>query len=310
MSNKVSKFTISIDWEDFGQLGYKYFSGIVTPPLNNIERQTRLILSILEQTDTKATFFILGMLARYRPDLVKLIHQKGHEIAIHGNMHINMTTLTEKEARQDIEAAIKLVSDIVGEAIYGYRAPLFSLNTSNWYLLDVLFELGLKYDSSIFPMKLPRYGVDNFCTEDKLYKLKRGGQLVELPMTIFEYKNHKFPVSGGGYFRAMPSKLIQLIFQKLYDSHKNAMIYMHPYEFDNQLLSCAANFPIGHTLPKLKELKENIYWNLFRDSIRKKIHTLADRYQFVTCHERAVMVLNSSKTPALLSENYFNNHKE
>src|SRR4029079_4689479 len=113
----------------------------------------------------------LGMLAQYRPDLVKKIAAEGHEIGLHGQYHIDMRKLTREQAYHDLNDSKKLITDITGVPLYGYRAPYFSIDTSNLYVLEILAELGFTYDSSIFPIKLKRYGIANFSKEDTLYKL-------------------------------------------------------------------------------------------------------------------------------------------
>ena len=96
----MSYSTLSIDWEDFGQLYGKYHFNKITEPVNGaIERQTSIMLDMLEETNNKATFFILGMLAKYRPALVKQIAAKGHEIGVHGQNHTAMFSLSRDEAR-------------------------------------------------------------------------------------------------------------------------------------------------------------------------------------------------------------------
>ena len=143
--------TLSIDWEDFGQLFGKYHYGQISEPVKEaIERQTDIVLKILADTKNKATFSILGMLAQYRPNLVKKIASCGHEISIHGQDHQVMSSLSPERVRRDIEDAYNRITDIVGNKVYGYRAPFFSINKSNLYILEILTELGIVYDSSIF----------------------------------------------------------------------------------------------------------------------------------------------------------------
>jgi polysaccharide deacetylase family protein (PEP-CTERM system associated) len=181
----MSYCTLSIDWEDFGQLyGMYHYEKITEPVKGAIERQTSIMLDMLDETNNKATFFILGMLAQCRPELVKQIAVRGHEIAIHGQNHKAMFTLTPDEARKDLQESIDIVTNITGKKIYGYRAPFFSVNETNIYLLEILADLGLIYDSSIFPKKMSRYGIDGFSDKDALYELSNGTQLVELPLTI------------------------------------------------------------------------------------------------------------------------------
>jgi len=284
----MSACTLSIDWEDFGQLLGIYHFGKETPPAHgSLERQTRIMLDLLDETGSKATFFILGMAAKYRPDLVRDIAQRGHEIAIHGQNHKHMFDLNRDEAIRDLRDASDLVSNIIGNKIYGYRAPYFSINETNLWLLDVLADMGFEYDSSIFPKKMPRYGIEWFSEENTLYQLAGGKQIVELPLTVATYFNTRWPVSGGGYMRALPMFIINKVFGDLKRNDKDGMIYMHPYEFDDQPLDVRSNYPEGATYSQLKVLTLNLRWNLFRNSIRNKMRSLLQQHRFITCLEKS-----------------------
>ena len=293
--------TISIDWEDFSQLCSKYQFGKFTEPVDGtIERQTNIMLDLFDETNTKATFFILGKLAEYRSKLVKEIAARGHEIALHGQNHVAMFTLSPKQAMEDVANCQKIVTDIIGEPVYGYRAPFFSIKKENLNLLEILAELGLLYDSSIFTMSLPRYGIDNFSTENTLYNLPNGNQIVELPMTIATFLKKPLPVCGGGYLRLLPIFLIDKIFTNINATNKDSMIYMHPYEFDNVSIDVSANYPVNANYSKPKVALLNFKWNLFRPSITNKIRMLLQQYNFITCLEKAKLIMQKNE-PVLLN---------
>lgn len=300
-SNNQHAFTLSIDWEDFGQLLGRDRTGVLTAPLpKTIDRQTDIMLDMLSESGKKATFFILGMLAQHRPDLVKKIAAEDHEIGLHGQYHINMRKLNRQEAYNDIAESQKLVTDIIGGPVYGYRAPYFSIDETNLYVLEVLAELGLLYDSSIFPIKLKRYGIANFDKADALYNLPNGKQIVELPLTVAPFNGKDIPVAGGGYMRAFPKFFLNRIFKKLDANHQDVMLYMHPYEFDIKRIDCSTNYPDKAKYSKAKTFLINLRWNLFRNSIRGKLKSLLKQYQFTTCLKKAEYVKNNSHSPAVL----------
>ncbi len=284
----MSFATLSIDWEDFGQLYGMYHYGDITEPVGGaIERQTAIMLEMLGKRNVKATFFILGMLARARPALVKAIREAGHEIALHGQNHRAMFTLSPKAAEADLRENYDVVSQITGEKVFGYRAPFFSINETNLYVLEILADLGLTYDSSIFPKKMSRYGIAGFSESDCLYSLPGGKELVELPLTLAHYYGKQWPVSGGGYIRLMPKPLVDKVFNDLRQSNRGSMIYMHPYEFDTQKISVASNYPPGESRKTVKVHALNLRWNIFRNSVVRKIESLLDSHQFITCLEKA-----------------------
>jgi polysaccharide deacetylase family protein (PEP-CTERM system associated) len=301
METKPHAFTLSIDWEDFGQLLGRDRSGVLTPPLpGTIDRQTDIILDMLSETGKKATFFILGMLAKHRGDLVKKIAAEGHEIGLHGQNHINMRTLTREQAFRDLSDAQKLVTDIIGGPVYGFRAPYFSIDESNLYVLEILTELGLVYDSSIFPIKLKRYGIANFSRADSLYQLPNGKEIVELPLTVGEVNGKIVPVAGGGYIRAFPGFFLEKVFKKLNDQQQDVMLYMHPYEFDTRRIDASTNYPKDQSYSAAKTFLINLRWNLFRQTIRGKLKSLLTKYEFITCLKKAEYVKSHSHSPGIL----------
>ena len=300
MTGSKHAFTLSIDWEDFGQLVGRDRFGVVTPPVGDtIARQTDIILELLDGAGKKATFFILGMLAKSRADLVRRIAAAGHEIGLHGSDHRDMRKLSRADAEADLRDSQKLVTDIVGGPLFGYRAPYFSVDTSNLYLLEILAEIGLLYDSSIFPMKLRRYGIANFNAQDALYRLPNDSEIVELPLTVAEAFGRRLPVAGGGYMRLLPKFILNKIFARLHRGGRNVMLYMHPYEFDFQAIDCRTNHPPGHEYPALTAFVFNRKWNLFRRSICGKLRDLLRKYDFITCHQKAEYVKRTHR-PGIL----------
>lgn len=293
MSQINKKFTISIDWEDFSQLIYRDFFGSFPPTSQSLDRQTYIILDLFAKYDVQATFFVLGISAQSKKKLVKEIAQAGHEIAIHGQNHIYMTKMNFEEAYNDIKHSIDIVTDIIGEKVYGYRAPYFSIVKDNLYVLNILAELGMVYDSSIFPMKLSRYGIKNFDYRNQLYKLSNGLSLVELPPSIFSVFQKNIPVAGGGYFRLFPEFILNAIFSSLSEKDKGAMIYMHPYEFDSKSLNVSEIFD-RKDFSIVQKTFLNFRWNLNRKSIYNKIEELLKNFEFVTCLDKALHIANSS----------------
>ena len=296
----MAKATMSIDWEDLSQNYGKYHYGRMSEPVKGtIERQTKIILDLFDETENKATFFILGSLAQYRPELVKEIAKRGHEIGIHSYSHDKMFTLTYDQTKKDISTAQKIVTDIIGAPVYGYRAPFFSVKRENLYILEILADLEFTYDSSIFPMKLPRYGISDFPDTDALYTLPNGKEIVELPMTIGNFAYTKWPVCGGGYMRLLPAFMVEKIFKTIASNNRDSMIYMHPYEFDTQPIDISENYPEDADYSKLKIAALNFRWNIFRPSIVNKLRTLLKTHDFVTALEKAEDLINM-KNPIIL----------
>ncbi|MBI5772908.1 MAG: DUF3473 domain-containing protein [Verrucomicrobia bacterium] len=194
------------------------------------ERNTDLILEILRQNNTKATFFILAWCAEKAPQIVRRIHAEGHEIASHGYGHDLVYNLTHEQFREDIRKSKSLIEDITGERVLGYRAPNFSI--TDW-AIEILMELGFRYDSSLFPtMAHDRYGkLTTFKIQDApVFELRDGFYQVLLSCLPLLGKN--FPWAGGGYFRLIPYPVFQRGVARILAGRGTYCFYIHPWEFD------------------------------------------------------------------------------
>lgn len=193
-----------------------------------IQGATDLILDTLEERKIHGTFFILGWIAEKYPEVIKKINYAGHEIASHSNRHELVHRMDRKSFRQDTEYSIKLLEDITGDKIFTYRAPGFSISEHNKWAFEVLADLGIENDCSVFPSDHDYGGYPSFgeCLPSIInisgYKLK------EFPMNTIELFNRNIVFSGGGYFRIIPYFLI-----KRWTSQSDyVMSYFHPRDFD------------------------------------------------------------------------------
>ena len=227
---------MSVDVEDWFQV--ENLRGAIARDTWNerelrVERNVGLILDILAASGTKATFFTLGWVAERAPGLVKKIHSGGHEIASHGYGHDLIYNLTEDQFREDVTRSKKLLEDITGAPVMGYRASTYSITKRSLWALDILKEAGFLYDSSIFPIRHDLYGIPDAPQEPSRIKTPKGASIVEFPMSTAPMFGTKLPVSGGGYFRLLPYWLTQAGLRKLNGPLKRPFIfYLHPWEVD------------------------------------------------------------------------------
>ncbi len=162
------------------------------------------MLGLFEQYNVKATFFVLGWVAEKLPDLVGHIASRGHEVASHGYAHRLAYTQTPKEFADDIEKSLAAIRQSVDADIIGYRAPSFSIGEKTPWAWDILAELGITYDSSIFPVHHDIYGSPHLPRYPFRLQLKNGRILDEVPMTTLRVLGYNFPAAGGGYLRLFP----------------------------------------------------------------------------------------------------------
>lgn len=198
-----------------------------------IERNIERILALLDERNVKATFFTLGWIAKRYPQIVRHIIDNGHELASHGYSHLRATDQSPDEFRHDITRSKKLLEDLSGQSVIGYRAPSFSIGKSNLWALDSLQEAGYHYSSSIYPIQHDHYGMP----DAPRFKFQHQGPngLVELPPTTVNFFGRNFPASGGGYFRLLPYGLSSWLMKRVNQVDQQPCIfYFHPWEIDHE----------------------------------------------------------------------------
>jgi polysaccharide deacetylase family protein (PEP-CTERM system associated) len=192
----------------------------------------RLLDQLAAAGDTKATFYIVGRIAETHPDLVRDIADAGHEIASHSHEHRRIHRLTPHTFREDLYRSIDVLRQVSGQPVVGFRAPTFSLVRSTAWAVDVMIDLGLRYDTSVFPVRHDRYGVSD-APRGPFWLEGANGRLLELPLLTYRQLGVNLPVAGGGYFRLFPPAFMRAgIAQAEQDTASAAMLYFHPWEFD------------------------------------------------------------------------------
>lgn len=194
-----------------------------------VERNVGRILDMLAAEKTHATFFTLGWIAQRYPHLVRRIAAEGHEVASHGYGHERVSDLTPEAFAQDIRTAKRLLEDIAGVTVTGYRAPSFSIGQTNLWALDVLEQEGYRYSSSIYPIQHDHYGMPD--APRFAHRIRH--DLIEVPPTTLRLFNRNLPSSGGGYFRLFPYGLSRWMLRQVNERDQQpAIFYFHPWEID------------------------------------------------------------------------------
>lgn len=194
---------------------------------DNIDRT----VDLFARHEVRATFFILGWVARRFPEHVRRIAAAGHEIASHGFAHHRVTELSPEDFRRDLADTRAALEDLTGERVRGYRAPSYSIGEGNRWALDVLEEEGYDYSSSIYPIRHDHYGMPD--APRHAFRPTRGGRLLELPITTVEWGGRRLPCGGGGYFRLYPYAFSRWALRRVNEREQApAMFYFHPWELD------------------------------------------------------------------------------
>lgn len=194
-----------------------------------VERNVDRLLAMLSARGTQATFFTLGWVAERYPQLVRRIVDGGHELASHGYGHERASDLDRAALRADLDRAKKLLEDIGGVAVRGYRAPSFSIGHGNLWAFDTLAETGHAYSSSLYPIRHDHYGMP----DAPRFAHRRDNGLLEIPVTTVRLGERNLPSSGGGWFRLFPYPVTRWMIARVNREDRQAAIfYMHPWEID------------------------------------------------------------------------------
>ncbi len=198
------------------------------------------LLDFFEKHHTKVTFFTVGDIALHYPDLIKVITQKGHEIACHSLNHKHLDEHTPESFYKDISLCKERLLKCGAKEVIGYRAPRFSMTANTQWAYEMLEKAGYIYSSSVLPGKSPIYGWENFGNE-----IRKIHGVTEIPISLYP-KNSilSLPFSGGVYFRALPFWMVLHCYYWHFKFQHHCTSYFHPYDIDSEVEHF--NFPEIH----------------------------------------------------------------
>lgn len=226
---------MTVDVEDYFQvsafennIGRESWDSIACRVEANVEN----ILELFATKNTSATFFTLGWIGKRYPQIIKKIVDNGHELASHGWGHQRANTQTRGAFREDISSSKKLLEDISGAPVKGYRAPSYSICRENLWAFDELVEVGFEYSSSVAPVRHDLYGIPD--APRFPFKVSEG-RLIEIPISTICVAGQNIHCSGGGWFRLFPYSFSRwAINQVNTKENKSCIFYFHPWELDPQ----------------------------------------------------------------------------
>jgi len=223
---------LTVDFEEWHHPEYVRDKAL-EPKADQAAQDIEQALKLLEEHTVEATFFVVGETVEKHPELLHTIKEKGHEIAFHSYDHKPLWNKDAKILEEEINRIKSIVSDLIG-----FRAPSFSLNNKTRWALEVLDRTGLKYDSSVFPIKTPLYGVSGaplrpyrLCYNDVAQEDDRS-KLWEFPPLVYDLYGAKLPLAGGFYLRFFPTGLIERAIRKANKNERPAVLYCHTWELN------------------------------------------------------------------------------
>lgn len=236
-----------------------------------VEKNVEEILTLFDQRSVKATFFVLGWVARRFTDLVRRIAAAGHEVGCHGFGHQHLHRLSPQEFRVDVRHARQCLVDTIQAPVYCYRAPSFSVIRKTSWALDILTEEGFVTDSSVFPIWHDLYGLPDAHRFPCWYKTSRGNTIFEFPPSTVRRWSNNWAVGGGGYLRLLPYDWTRWALRQINEAEgQPAMVYFHPWEIDPEQPRISASW----------KSKFRHYANL--DTMKAKLERLIQDFRFAT----------------------------
>lgn len=256
---------LGIDFEDWfhPELIQPHLKTKSTKPL--VVKGIDKILDWLRKNDTFATFFVVGELLEFKPDLLDKITSNGHEIAFHTMTHKRLDVMT----RNLFEEEIKKFSQLTNGKSRGFRAPTFSLNENTKWVIDTLVTNNYLYDSSVVPVRTRLYGIAGADTNP--YKISSSniahndpdGKILEFPLMISKFLGKKIPASGGFYLRFLPLSIITKAIKQYNSLNMPATFYIHSWELTPEFmpkipLPPSSRFVTYHNLNKALSKMDNL----------------------------------------------------
>lgn len=249
---------LTVDVEDWIQSVYDPSA----PLTDHFIRNTHCVLEHFHELGAHATFFVLGLAAEKCPSLVREIRDAGHDVQSHGYGHRLAHSQSPTEFRSDLERGKKLLEDVLGQTVVGYRAPAYSIGLRNLWCMDAVAECGFEYDASLCPVVMPRYGIAGIPRVPHRLITLGGRRLVELPVTTLRVFGRLIPAGGGGYARLWPMSVLRAAIRQMNRLGAASMFYMHPYEYNPDEI---AALPIR--VPWRMRLHQNLGRRHFRDRV-------------------------------------------
>lgn len=290
------KHAITVDVEDYFQVS-AFAPNIRFEEWPNwpmrVERNTNALLELFDQKNVKGTFFILGWVAERCPELIRAIAKQGHEIASHGMTHQLVYSQSPEVFKRETIDSKKLIEDIVGRQVKGYRAASYSVTPKSLWALEILIDAGFEYDSSIFPVHHDRYGMPGAPLNIHTAQTHGQKEITEFPLTSANFMGRRLPVAGGGYFRIYPYFFTKLMLARAAQEVNQPFIfYLHPWEVDpgqprvpgaSKLSRFRHYTNLKRCMPRLSQLLDDFSFTTVESVIRDyKAHQPLTSFDYTT----------------------------
>lgn len=262
------------------------------------DRYLERILSNLEKSNIKATFFCVGEMGRQYPYVIRKIYDCGHEIGCHSNYHTWLNKMSKAECREDTRLAVDNLEQCIGEKVKSYRAPAFSIGQNNKWAFEILAENGIERDASVFPTERDFGGFPNFGQKLPCVIEYNGIKMKEFPICMATFLGKEVAYSGGGYFRFFPKWLVSNEMRKT----DYSIMYFHIEDFLTERRGIMSKQEYEDYFKETGTLKERVIRYLKSNFGKKnafpKLLKLMDKSNFINLVE-ADNTINWENAPTI-----------
>lgn len=271
---------LGIDFEDW------YHPELIQPHITNIPKKPKVIQGIdkilnwLRINETKATFFMVGELLEFQPELLDKIIDGGHEIGFHTMYH---TRIDSENYQDQFEKEIQTFTKLTSGKSKGFRAPSLSLNQKSSWVIDSLEKNNYKYDSSIIPAKTPLYGVPGAdlkpykISQKSIHKNDPNGKIIEFPLLTTKFLGWRIPAAGGFFLRILPLRFIENAIKKYSKDQIDSVFYIHSWELTPEFMprlslpifsKFVTYYNINKAFPKMDKLIKKFEFTSFEQYLK------------------------------------------
>ena len=268
------------------------------------EHNTISALDLLDRFAAKVTFFSLGWIAERKPDLIREIIRRGHEVACYSTL--DLAEASPDQFREEIRRAKNSLENAAGTKVLGFRsAQRWQMDKSDW-ALEILAQEGFAYDTSIVPTggDLSKNPAHRFAHEMEFGQNK----LWEFPVPTWKMLGSTIPLAGGNFFRQFPHTLIKQSVQSWHESYQAPFVmYFHVWELDRS----QPRINSATSLNKIRHYRNlgKMYW-VIEDYLKKynftpfaehlKLNTaLASDFAFTKPIARPAIKINLAEPPKI-----------
>lgn len=217
-------------WSDTARFFREHYGS--DRPAGELVAPTRRILDLFERYGVRGSFFVLGEVARFYPDLVREIEARGHEVGCHGDHHVDIDVLGEAGFERELARGRESLVALLQRPPLGYRAPNLLLRD---YMVPILRRHGFRFDVSVCTSRSylgKDYGHDHLAQnpyrfQDRFSRPDAHGDFVEIPLPVFP--GLRLPAATGILTRVAGVGW-SLAGLKSALATGDAQYYFHPYE--------------------------------------------------------------------------------